>query len=84
MMYIVTKNLGGDTVYGIAETTRNLIREKGLKNKTVATRAGYSEKQFSRIMTGAKPMRSEDILRISQALGVTPNELFGISEQEGG
>lgn len=68
---------------GIAENTRNLIRERGLKNKAVAVRAGYSEKQFSRILTGAKPMRSEDILRISQALGVTPNDLFGISEQEG-
>ena len=62
----------------IAENTRNIIKEKGLKNKAVAERAGYTEQKFSRILNGQKIIESKDILRIANALDVTPNDLFGI------
>ncbi len=62
----------------IAENTRNIIKEKGLKNKAVAERAGYTEQKFSRILNGQKIIESRDILRIANALDVTPNDLFGI------
>lgn len=62
----------------IAENTRNIIKEKGLKNKAVAERAGYTEQKFSRILNGQKIIESNDILKIANALDVTPNDLFGI------
>ncbi len=62
----------------VADCIRTIIKQRGLKNKAVAERAGYTEKKFSRILTGLAPMKSEDILRISRALNVTPNDLFGI------
>lgn len=62
----------------IAENTRNIIKERGLKNKAVAERAGYTEQKFSRILNGQKIIESNDILRIANALDVTPNDLFGI------
>ena len=62
----------------IAENTRNIIKEKGLKNKAVAECAGYTEQKFSRILNGQKIIESKDILRIANALDVTPNDLFGI------
>lgn len=70
----------------VAEYTRKIIRGAGVKQKFIAQKAGYTEREFSDMLAGRKLIRDEDILRISQALGVTPNELFGIpdtSEQEG-
>ena len=66
----------------VAETIRTIINTNGLKNKAVAERAGYTEKKFSRILTGLSPMRSDDILRIAHALDVTPNDLFGITNSK--
>ena len=66
----------------VANTIRAIINSNGLKNKAVAERAGYTEKRFSRILTGLSPMKSDDILRIARALNVTPNELFGITSDK--
>ena len=65
----------------VSENTRNIIKAKGLKNKAVAEKAGYSEQKFSRILNGQKVIECSDILRISKALGVTPNNLFGIANE---
>ena len=66
----------------VAENTRNIIKAKGLKNKAVAEKAGYSEQKFSRMLNGQKVIESSDILRISNALDVTPNDLFGINKKK--
>ena len=65
----------------VSENTRNIIKAKGLKNKAVAEKAGYSEQKFSRILNGQKVIECSDILRISKARGVTPNDLFGIANE---
>ena len=65
----------------VAENTRNIIKARGLKNKAVAERAGYTEQKLSRMLNGQKVIESADILRISNALDVTPNELFGINKK---
>ena len=66
----------------VAENTRNIIKAKGLKNKVVAERAGYTEQKFSRILNGQKIIESMDILKIANALDVTPNDLFGINSRK--
>lgn len=66
----------------VAENTRNIIKAKGLKNKVVAERAGYTEQKFSRILNGQKVIESMDILKIAKALDVTPNDLFGINSRK--
>lgn len=62
----------------ICKTIRELIADSGLKQKKVAEKAGYAEKEFSSILNGRKRLDAVDVYRISQALSVTPNELFGI------
>lgn len=70
----------GDVILNtIIKNTEAIIKDKGLKKKSVAAKAGYSKQQFSNLMNGRKLLKGDDILRIANALEVTPNELFGIT-----
>lgn len=66
----------------IVKNTRAIISKHGYKHKAIAEKAGYSVQQFSGMLNGRKLITWEDIMRISDALGVTPNELFGITSPE--
>ncbi len=65
----------------VIKNTEAIIREKGLKKKSVAEKAGYSKQQFSNLLNGRKILKESDILRIATALDVTPNDLFGITNK---
>lgn len=65
----------------VADNTRRIIDQKGLKHGAVAARAGYSEKQFSAILCKRRAVKDVDIIAISEALGVTPNDLLGFSSR---
>ncbi len=64
----------------IAANTKRIIADKGLKQRAVAAKAGFSEKQFSALMTGRRIIKDTDVMAIATALGATPNDLFGFSE----
>jgi len=64
----------------IAENAVAIINAKGLKHGAIAKKAGYSRQQFSYMLHGRKIITSDDVLRIAEALDVTPNELFGIKK----
>jgi len=53
-----------------------IIRDKGLKQCAVAKRAGFSNQQFNDMLNGRKIIKPCDALAISEALGVTMNELY--------
>lgn len=61
----------------VAENTKRLIANRGLKQKAVAFKAGYDAKVFSAMLNNRKLIRDNDIVAIANALEVTPNELFG-------
>lgn len=63
----------------IAENTKRIISQRGLKNRAVALRAGFSEQQFSAILHCRRVIKAADVIAIANALEVTPNELFGYS-----
>lgn len=63
----------------IADNTKRIISEKGMKHKAIAAKIGMSEKQFSNLLNGRKIIRDTDIEALSVALNVTPNELFNKS-----
>lgn len=65
----------------IAENILAIINERGLKHVAVAKKAGYSRQQFSYMIHGRKAIGPTDILRIADALDVTPNDLFGIKSE---
>lgn len=61
----------------IATNTKRIIANKGLKQRVVAAKAGFSEKQFSALMTGRRIIKDVDVMAIAIALDATPNDLFG-------
>ena len=66
----------------VAQNARKIINNMGLKQCVVAQKAGYSIAQFSNILNGRKVITDEDIIRISNTLGVSPNELFGLADDK--
>lgn len=67
----------------VEENIRRIIELKGLKHRVVAIRAGLTPQQFSDMLNGRRNIYDEDILHISMALEVTPNELFGFENGRG-
>ncbi len=61
----------------VARNVELIIREDGLKKKTVAEKAGFSQKEFSAMLHGRKLILAEYVIPIANALGKTPNDLFG-------
>lgn len=61
----------------IAENTRKIIESRGLKQRAVAQKAGFSAQQFSALLNNRKVIKDVDVIAIANALDVTPNDLFG-------
>ncbi len=61
----------------IYERIKLYIQDEGLKQKVVAKKAGYSEKQFSAMMRGNRKIDADDYEKICIALGKEPNDFMG-------
>lgn len=61
----------------IANNVKEIIRQKGLKQKAVAERAGYNPATFNNMLNGRKIITDVDINPIAKALNVDPNTIFG-------
>jgi plasmid maintenance system antidote protein VapI len=59
----------------VYEKIRKYIRESGYRQRFIAEQGGYTEKNFSAMMTGRKKITIEDYQCICNVLGVSP-ELF--------
>ena len=68
-----------EVVNVIIENLRYILREKGMKQKHLAEKADISEKTMSAMMNGRREIHHEEIVRICNAIEVTPNDLYGIS-----
>ena len=77
-----SENIGGEKLlianYNsvMPDNIARIIAEKGLKQCAVAKRAGFSNQQFNDMLNGRKIIKPCDALAISEALGVTMNELY--------
>ncbi len=60
----------------VAENIRRIIKEKGLVQKVVATKSGFTATQFVAMMHGRKTIKADYIPRIAEAIGVSAGELF--------
>lgn len=59
----------------------NYLNGHGIKASFIADKAGYSRQIFYAILRGRRTMRPSDIVAISDALGMTPNDLFSLHEE---
>lgn len=60
----------------IAAGIQHIMSERGLIQRAVAQRAGYTQQQFSDMMNDRKTIKATDIVPISRALGVTIQEVY--------
>lgn len=66
----------------IAENIKAIIQKQGYKQSAIAVRAGYDPSKFSNMLNSRKTIADYDIPPIAKALGVSPNDLFGIGRQD--
>ena len=52
------------------------IKKSGLMKRVVAERAGMSKADLSNVLHGRRILRIDTLFRISEALGVSPEELL--------
>ena len=63
----------------VANSIKEIIAEKGLKQTAVAEKADFTPQEFSDMLNGRRLMRAVDIAAIINALkdvGITANDLF--------
>jgi DNA-binding Xre family transcriptional regulator len=60
----------------IAVNIRKIIARNAWKQGKIGQRAGYAPKVFSAMLNGNLKIHIEDVPRIAEALGVTPNDLY--------
>ncbi len=60
----------------VYERIKGYIGEEGIKQKVIAKKAGYSEKQFSAMMRGTRKINADDYEKICIALGKKPNDFM--------
>jgi len=65
----------------VAENAKRIIEHRGLKQRVVTERAGFSIQQFSALLNHRKVMKDTDVVAIARALEVTPNDLFNDTGQ---
>lgn len=62
------------------ETLRSIIKEKEVTQAYVAEQAGMTPKQLSDLLNGEMVFDVYYVTPICNALEITPNKLFGVSE----
>lgn len=67
----------------IAENIKAIISEAGYKQKAIAKKAGWNEKQFNALLNGRKTFKAEYLPAICLALDKSPNEIMSYGEKIG-
>lgn len=68
----------------VPENVNRIIESRGLKQNAVANAAGYTPQHLSYMLNGRKIIKPCDILALSEALGVSVNDLFGTKRKRPG
>lgn len=69
----------------VAIRLKEAITEKGLKQTSIANRAGYTAQELNDMLNGRRIMRVADIssiLKVVREFGIDANYLFGIEKGE--
>lgn len=66
---------------GIVIAIKILLAKKGLRQKDLAQKMGWTEKKLSNALTGRKVIDDSTIRSFCEALEVTPNDLFEYKDQ---
>lgn len=59
---------------------RNRAEALGISNAEAARRSGLSERRYAHYVSGDREPDLATLVRIAQALGMTPNQLLGVED----
>ncbi|WP_317395695.1 helix-turn-helix transcriptional regulator [Blautia hydrogenotrophica] len=77
------RNINECNYSDIIQNIKSIINRKGMKQKVVAERAGFTPQEFSNILNERrKLLRVEYMPAIADAMEVDVNELYGINRKE--
>ena len=62
--------------FPVADNIERIIKERGLKQCAVASKAGFKKQPFSDMLNGRRLIKTSDVIIIAKALGVSINELY--------
>lgn len=66
--------------YPVSQNIQVIIKQKGLKQRTVAIKAGIDPLVFSNMLNGRHVIKANNIVKVAKALEVSPNRLFGFED----
>lgn len=65
----------------VVNNIKRIMGEKGLKQKFVAEKSGFTEQQFSDLLSDRKRFDVDYVMPICRALSVSPNDLFRLRKE---
>lgn len=65
----------------VSSKVKKEIENKGLKQSYVAQKIGMNPKTFNGLLNGRKTFDVSYLIPICKAIGISPNELLGFSEE---
>lgn len=66
----------------ICELLKCKVRKSGMTQKEIAEKAGMTPQALNDMLNGRKIIRAEHIPIITEALGISPNDLYGIGVEK--
>lgn len=60
----------------------DVIKNRGFKQAVVASKSGLTEQQLSDIIRKRRRLDANEMFRICEVIGITPNDLFVDAGQE--
>lgn len=67
-------------MHGFGDRLRERARRLGLSDAEVARRVGLGERRYAHYVADTREPDLLTLVRISETLGVTPNELLGVTD----
>lgn len=64
----------------VADRINSVIVGAGLKQKYLAEKIGVSERVLTAMLSGRRKISADEFYDICLALNMTPNELYGVTE----
>lgn len=64
----------------VANNIRKVVAQKGMVQKVVAERSGFTEQQFTDMLNGRKIIRADYVPKIAEALNCTLDDLFAADD----
>ncbi|MGO5028951.1 helix-turn-helix domain-containing protein [Candidatus Agathobaculum pullicola] len=64
----------------VANNIRKVVAQKGMVQKVVAERSGFTEQQFTDMLNGRKIIRADYVPKIAEALNCTLDDLFAAGD----